>query len=258
MFIIWDRIFGTFREETERKDFYGLASSIQSLNPLYYNIQHFFRVRNIHNNKKSDVDCLDSVSTSAATPAQDMAGVRAGGGSASGSLASVLVYLQQCFKKRVHHPLAVTLSPKVFASYIPLQAGDSGPINVVREKYTGRNTSIFVKLHIATQMIIFVALTAVFLEMADKLPLSPKIFTICVAVHTMVNFGLLGDARPNARASETIRILIVCCFLICLGTVDQAPDVTGISLWADENNRKNWVYASFVMSLTWMGVYLSH
>uniref|UniRef100_A0A7S0IUM6 Fatty acid hydroxylase domain-containing protein n=1 Tax=Calcidiscus leptoporus TaxID=127549 RepID=A0A7S0IUM6_9EUKA len=41
VFIIWDRMFGTFTPETERKDYYGLAEQPLSYDPLVLNSRHF-------------------------------------------------------------------------------------------------------------------------------------------------------------------------------------------------------------------------
>ncbi len=39
--IVWDRLFGTFRAETQRQDWYGLARPAQSFRPLELNFMHW-------------------------------------------------------------------------------------------------------------------------------------------------------------------------------------------------------------------------
>ena len=46
LFIIWDRLFGTYRAEVTKQDNYGLASQPQSFDPFVLNTQHILRVWN--------------------------------------------------------------------------------------------------------------------------------------------------------------------------------------------------------------------
>ena len=48
MFVIWDRIFGTYKVELDRKDLYGLAKAPQTFDPLTLNTQHFARLQKIN------------------------------------------------------------------------------------------------------------------------------------------------------------------------------------------------------------------
>lgn len=42
--IIWDRLFGTFTAETERKDYYGLAAPVETFEPIELNAQHWRKI----------------------------------------------------------------------------------------------------------------------------------------------------------------------------------------------------------------------
>lgn len=47
MFIIWDRMFGTYRSEVVRKDLYGLAKQPMTFDPVKLNTNHFNRMADI-------------------------------------------------------------------------------------------------------------------------------------------------------------------------------------------------------------------
>ena len=42
--IIWDRMFGTFVSEKEQQNYYGLAKSHESFDPVWANLEHFNRM----------------------------------------------------------------------------------------------------------------------------------------------------------------------------------------------------------------------
>lgn len=42
--IIWDKLFGTYKPEVVRMDYFGLASQPQTFNPIALNLQHFFKM----------------------------------------------------------------------------------------------------------------------------------------------------------------------------------------------------------------------
>lgn len=47
MFIIWDRMFGTYKAEVVRKDWYGLAKQPMTFDPVKLNTNHFKRMADI-------------------------------------------------------------------------------------------------------------------------------------------------------------------------------------------------------------------
>ena len=47
VFIVWDRLFGTYIAEEQQHDWYGLAASVQSFDPLVLNTQHFGKIGSI-------------------------------------------------------------------------------------------------------------------------------------------------------------------------------------------------------------------
>jgi len=49
VFIIWDKMFGTYVPETERLDYFGLAGQPQTFNPLKLNSQHFQKMATVKN-----------------------------------------------------------------------------------------------------------------------------------------------------------------------------------------------------------------
>lgn len=49
LFIIWDRMFGSYEAELVRKDYYGLASQPPTFDPIKLNSQHFKRMKDIGN-----------------------------------------------------------------------------------------------------------------------------------------------------------------------------------------------------------------
>ena len=42
--IIWDRMFGTYRAEVSQRDRYGLAKQYTTLDPVWANLEHYWRV----------------------------------------------------------------------------------------------------------------------------------------------------------------------------------------------------------------------
>ena len=52
VFIVWDRMFGTFKEEEERPT-YGITKSLNSWNPLYANFAHYIDLYNYVKQSKS-------------------------------------------------------------------------------------------------------------------------------------------------------------------------------------------------------------
>ena len=46
MFIIWDRMFGTFQPEVVRKDLFGLAKQPMTFNAAKLNVNHFTTMAN--------------------------------------------------------------------------------------------------------------------------------------------------------------------------------------------------------------------
>lgn len=46
--IIWDRLFGTYQTETKRLDYYGLAASPGTFDPIYLNLQHWRKIFRLH------------------------------------------------------------------------------------------------------------------------------------------------------------------------------------------------------------------
>jgi sterol desaturase/sphingolipid hydroxylase (fatty acid hydroxylase superfamily) len=57
VFIIWDRLFGTFKEEEERPT-YGVTTPLQSWNPLYANISHYIYLFRTTSKSRSAMDSL--------------------------------------------------------------------------------------------------------------------------------------------------------------------------------------------------------
>ena len=70
--IIWDRMFGTFRDEDMQLRSYGLAKPLQTFNPILANIEHFKRIspwlllkrRVKHGNVFQISNLFDNISTS--------------------------------------------------------------------------------------------------------------------------------------------------------------------------------------------------
>lgn len=53
IFIIYDKLFGTFIPEDEQIDLYGLAKQLNTFDPVEANVSHFRRMRNIHRGANS-------------------------------------------------------------------------------------------------------------------------------------------------------------------------------------------------------------
>ncbi len=54
VFIIWDRMFGTFRGEDKQIKSYGLAKPLTSFNGMWLNLQHWVRMTKINDNDNSN------------------------------------------------------------------------------------------------------------------------------------------------------------------------------------------------------------
>ena len=57
VFIIWDRMFGTFKEEEERPN-YGITKPLESWNPIYANFSHYMDLAKTIRGSKSFMDSL--------------------------------------------------------------------------------------------------------------------------------------------------------------------------------------------------------
>mmetsp|Transcript_28972 Transcript_28972/g.48890 ORF Transcript_28972/g.48890 Transcript_28972/m.48890 type:complete len:524 (-) Transcript_28972:123-1694(-) len=198
--IIWDRIFGTFVEEKDRRDVYGLAKPLGTFNPLLANYQHALRMMSINN-----------VRTSGSV----------GRGEQDSKPFDLSYFLSVFFTHRHNHrlvfkPLSVFkafLSPTAWSFTVPM----SEPFKT-REKYgasSPTNRPLYsVKIYTFLNFIVTLLLTLQVLLRHKEVPLYHVVLLMIIPVWSLVSIGMLNECNPYSLKVETRRVLVVTAWLV--------------------------------------------
>jgi sterol desaturase/sphingolipid hydroxylase (fatty acid hydroxylase superfamily) len=231
--IIWDRLFNTFREEREMRDYYGLAQQLQSNNPLYANLAHVRRMFNI------------SLEEIVETTVKDRWSVR-------GMIQSVGHLVGVVFKRRVIHPHVITLTHFTSLPH-PLPSTYGGP-PPDRIRYGSLPED-----QLSTPTIVYVLFTFLFtmlyglrlLLTHTSIPYDSLALQITLCISSLICIGLLTEKNIYyVTACESIRVFCCCSLLLihsafpvlksCEDSLRDSPHVF-LAPW-NETMRERCVY----------------
>lgn len=192
--IIWDRMFGTFMEEKERRDVYGLAKPLGTYNPLLANYQHALRMMGINKNNSKDDKAEDTFQLS--------------------------YFLSIFFTHRHNHrfvfkPLSVLsalFAPNAWSFSVPF----SNPLKT-RERYGTSlvNRPIWaVKIYTSLNFVFTLLFFLQLLLQHNDLAYYHAVILMIIPTWSLVSIGLLNECNPYSMKIETRRVLVVTCWLV--------------------------------------------
>lgn len=192
--IIWDRLFGTFREEFEMKDYYGLAQQLQSNNPLFANFAHARRMFNI------SLEEIDQIRD----------------GTVWGHIRYLVHLLSLLFKRRVIHPHVVTLSNFTqLPQPLPPTYGGPPPDRI---RYGSLPEDQLQPLSLTYVLVsfLFTMLYGIRLLVSWKyISYYSLMFQICLCVYSLTCIGLITEKnRRLVGFYESIRVAACGLFLL--------------------------------------------
>jgi len=205
--IIWDRMFGTFVEEKERRDMYGLAKPLESFNPVFANISHALRMMSIN---KADNDAATDDTTEF----------------------NFSYFLSIFFTRRHHHQLvfrplsivsALSSSLGVALSSAAWVVPLSSPLKV-REKYgtAPRNQPLrAVKIYTTLNFTLTIILAIQLLENHSKVAYYHAAILMIMPVWSLVSIGMLNECNPYSLVVETRRVLVLSLWLMLYALMQE-------------------------------------
>ena len=195
--IIWDKMFGTFREELVRKDFYGLAQQLNSYNPLYANYAHLIRMLNIDMRGEQELE-LEKNSNAAHSEEQQT---------------FLPHFLRVFFRRRVNHP--IQFDPGNILSY---------PIPLPQEIHPGPSTRTIwgtltpihpiPLLYCFAQFVTGLAMSVCLLMVNSKLNDTYLLLSLPFPIYTLLCVGLICDNHPRAKLAESFRVCLAVFYLL--------------------------------------------
>jgi hypothetical protein len=194
--IVWDRIFGTFVEEQERRDVYGLAKPLGSFDPLLANYQHALRMMGIRQQEEHQHD-------------QESRGAF-----------NVHYFLSVFFTHRHNHRfvcepirwLRALLLPSAWTFSVP----PSRPWKT-REKFgtAAHNTPLrAVAIYTSVTFLAALLLLLQLLLQHQDLPYYHAVILMVSPLWSLVSIGMLNECHPYSLKTETRRVLVTCCWLL--------------------------------------------
>ena len=187
--IIWDRLFGTFVEEKDRRGVYGLAKPLATFNPLLANYQHALRMMGINNREEKATGFQMNYFFS-------------------------IFFTHRHNHRSIFKPLSVLhalCAPNAWSLSVPF----SNPLKT-REKYgtASSNTpiravQIYTTLNFLVTMVFFLQLLLKHHEVAYY----HAVILMVIPLWSLVSIGLLNECNPYSLKIETRRVLVVTCWL---------------------------------------------
>lgn len=177
IFIIWDRMFGTFRVEDKQRAYYGLARPLTNFDPVDANQEHWVRMQNIRTKSKA------------------------------GTVSDIL---QRLFAKRTVHAMVLDLSVfftgKDFRNTIADKPGASAwtlpepateactktELSTAEDKYTvyaGKPLSLGAAVYITVHFILTVVFALTLMDNQAKLEFRQ---TLSCALYVLMSLSILG------------------------------------------------------------------
>jgi hypothetical protein len=200
LLILWDRLFHTFREEKEMRDYYGLAQQLKSNNPLYANFAHVHRMFNISSLEEGE---------------GSMSGVGSGWYHLCRHLIGVV------FKRRVIHPHVITLSHFTHLLPHPLSETTYGrrpPSDRIRYGSLEEDQLSTSTLAYVLVTFLFTMLYGVRLLLTSKsIPFHSLLAQVSICIFSLVCIGLLTEKKKkniSSRICESIRVFLCCSLLL--------------------------------------------
>jgi hypothetical protein len=240
VFIIWDRLFGTFREEKRKKEFYGLGNQLNSFNPFYANYQHGIRMLNID---------LDDESTQ--KPFQN-------------TRYPLLTLLRRTFelvtRRRVHHPLQVNVSALLMAdlpSSLPEEV-DPPPPGRVRYGSDLRLPSA-VRLYSGVHFVGLLVQSVILFDTAPSMGYSQLIVHVLGAFLTTLSVNFLNEGNAMASVVETVRVAVLTFVLLVLASFPASRLALQPYLpFPVELAQEQYFYCALFVSVWWTAVHSMH
>lgn len=253
LFCFWDKMFGTYRDETARSDNYGLASPVNSFNAVYLNFAFFWReyhhyhqqqqqhgpplegrdMKEEQQGQEGEGDSLRSESkvSDSALPPPSFALAR--------SLAALCRYF--FCARRVAHPLqcrpSLCLAPVAMSS--PFQRDPR------RIKYGEGGQPAPLRLYVGLHTL-WVAAAAV-LASPPSPGVVPQLLKILFVFAHVYVLGALMDGTPKSHQLESLRVCVLVSAL--LGTTvystplanDSASPISSSSALSGGGAREEWI-----------------
>jgi sterol desaturase/sphingolipid hydroxylase (fatty acid hydroxylase superfamily) len=192
--IIWDRLFGTFREEFEMKDFYGLAQQLRSNNPLFANFAHVRRMFNI------SLEEIDQIRD----------------GTMTGHVRYLYHLLCVLFKRRVIHPHLLTFAdfthlPKPLPSTYGGPPPDRIRYGSTPEEQISSLALTYVTVSFVATMLFGIRLLVTF----KSITYDSLLLQISLCVFSLTCIGLLTEKNEKYLGlCESVRVFACCLFLL--------------------------------------------
>ena len=208
VFIVWDRMHGTFVPEDEQKDFYGLAAQYNTFDPVWANAEH---------------------------PRRVIANVGAGERpSGDGTSAPWGRWLRLPFRRRVRHPFV--FQPWVLLQPLPSPRAPKGLGRPLRSRWvmpprgkskrrkydghlggTGAPLPLAVKAYVALNWVLLLGGVLVYLLNAKRMATRDAAWLCLYLVTAAQSCGLLCDGVPAGRRYEWWRLAFVGAFVAVHG-----------------------------------------
>lgn len=207
VFIIWDRLFGTFKEEKKKRDFYGLGNQLNTFNPIYPNYQHAIRMLNIDLAEQSN----DAPRTSPNRPVTALFN-RA---------------VKFITRRRVHHPLKVNPSAILAGMPSPLPE-EVGPSPSGRIKFGANlHLPLAVRIYSSTHFLLALVQSVFMLKVGHDIPYEQLVVHVTVVFVSLVSISMLNEAHPLSRTMEWTRVSILATSILAAAA---SPDAKAVLL----------------------------
>lgn len=235
VFIIWDRMFGTFKEEKQKRDFYGLGNQLSSYNPLYAHYQHAIRMLNI------DLD--DSTKMAVRDTTFPLA---------------TLMYrtCELIVRRRVHHPLVFKPSALLADMPLPLPK-ETGSAPPGRVKF-GSNVKIpvLVRLYSLVYFVITVLQTLSLFKVGPTIGYGELLIRTCVSCLSLLSVSMLNEGHRLASRVESCRVGLLTLTLLVLAAFPASGEILRPYIpFSPVLTGNQYFWAAQIVSAWWVAVY---
>lgn len=233
IFIVWDRVFGTFVAEDRQQDYYGLAKQYETFDPVWANAEHPRRI--------------------AENASRDASGAGVG--------AWLLHCLWRCGRKRVRHkcvfrPLAVfepirgryaKSAPGHTLWRLPQGASKRARLESARSHWTLTTWAVL-------QFVAALGTSVGLLFASKEMTMQQRLCSSGAALAWLSCVGRLLDGKQMGLRMETVRVGIVAAWVIAVGTFKR-PEVAPY-LPVGPAEMPSWMpFAAVTQCAVWSGVF---
>eukprot|EP00941_MAST-03F_sp_MAST-3F-sp1_P005777 g5777.t1 len=230
VFIIWDRMFGTFTPEDKQRSYYGLARQYETFDPIHANIEH---------------------------PRRMAKNIRVSSKQKTGFCSRISAFFKKCLKKRVKHKQAKFDATAVLR---PLGAGEMKTLWTLpngapeRKKLQGDidqyplSVRFAMKGYIFFNFLVLLVASYILLLTHEKIDVITKgTWTVWICL-SLSSIGRLCDGK-NGTWRETVRL----CLLVLFGYFEFITLPSSIQVYISEKQLMGILVAKLNI---WCGLWL--